>query len=116
MLRKRIIFSLIYCDGYFSQSRNFRLQRVGDLIWLNKNYNFRSIASSIDELIVLNASREQKNIKEFSSIINKLVNEVFIPIASGGEIKNIEDAELLLKNGSEKIGKAGMSAKALISI
>ena len=103
MLRKRIIFSLIYCDGYFSQSRNFRLQRVGDLIWLNKNYNFRNIASSIDELIVLNASREQKNIKEFSSIINKLVNEVFIPIASGGGIKNIEDAELLFKNGSDKI-------------
>ena len=103
MLRKRIIFSLIYCDGYFSQSRNFRLQRVGDLIWLNKNYNFRNIASSIDELIVLNASREHKNIKEFSSIVNKLVNEVFIPIASGGGIKNIEDAELLFKNGSDKI-------------
>ena len=28
MLRKRIIFALIYSDGFFMQSRNFRLQKV----------------------------------------------------------------------------------------
>ena len=34
MLRKRIIFSLIYADGFFNQSRNFRLQKVGNEKWL----------------------------------------------------------------------------------
>ena len=64
MLRKRIIFSLIYSDGYFMQSRNFRLQKVGNLNWLEKNYKFQSISFSIDELIILNASKSNKSIIE----------------------------------------------------
>ena len=42
MLRKRIIFTLIYSDGFFMQSRNFRLQKVGNLTWLEKNYKFQN--------------------------------------------------------------------------
>ena len=61
MLRKRIIFTLIYDDGYFCQSRNFRLQRVGNIHWLEKNYQFQKIAFSLDELVILNASRKEKN-------------------------------------------------------
>jgi cyclase len=103
MLRKRIIFTLIYHDGYFMQSRNFRLQKVGDLNWLEKNYKFHSIAFSLDELIVLNASRNNKNIHQFSSMISKLVSNVFIPIAAGGGIRTIEDAELLFNSGADKL-------------
>ena len=43
MLRKRIIFTLIYSDGYFNQSRNFRLQKVGDINWLENNYKFNRL-------------------------------------------------------------------------
>ena len=103
MLRKRIIFSLIYCDGYFMQSRNFRLQKVGNLNWLEKNYRFHSIAFSLDELIILNASKIDKNIFEFAKMVSNLVNHVFIPIAAGGGIRTIEDAELLFKSGSDKL-------------
>jgi cyclase len=103
MLRKRIIFSLIYDSGFFMQSRNFRLQKVGDLNWLEKNYNFQAIASSLDEIIVLNASKGVKNIKEFSTTISNLVKGVFVPIAAGGGIKTIEDAELLFNSGADKI-------------
>jgi cyclase len=85
------------------QSRNFRLQKVGDLNWLEKNYKFQSIAFSLDELIVLNASRNNKNIHQFSSMISKLVSNVFIPIASGGGIKRMEDAELLFSSGADKL-------------
>jgi cyclase len=103
MLRKRIIFTLIYSDGSFMQSRNFRLQKVGNLHWLEKNYRFREIAFALDELIVLNATKGEKNIIEFASTISKLVNDVFIPIAAGGGIQTMEDAELLFKNGADKI-------------
>uniref|UniRef100_UPI004048B241 HisA/HisF-related TIM barrel protein n=1 Tax=Algoriphagus sp. TaxID=1872435 RepID=UPI004048B241 len=103
MLRKRLIFSLIYNDGYFMQSRNFRLQKVGDLNWLEKNYKFRSIASSLDELVVLDASRSNKDIYQFASVITKLVSNVFIPIAAGGGISKIEDAELLFSSGADKL-------------
>lgn len=103
MLRKRIIFSLIYNDGFFTQSRNFRLQKVGDLKWLEKNYGFQKIAFSLDELIVVNASRTNKLIAEFASMIRLLVNDVFIPICAGGGIRTMDDAELLFKNGADKI-------------
>jgi len=103
MLRKRIIFTLIYSQGFFMQSRNFRLQRVGNLKWLENNYKFQNIAFSLDELIVLNATRDQKDIEEFALTVNKLVNDVFIPIAAGGGIRSLADAELLFNSGADKI-------------
>ena len=87
MLRKRIIFTLVYENGFFNQSRNFRLQKVGNISWLEKNYKFKDIAFSLDELIVLNASKDKKNIQEFGKILSELVNDVFIPIAAGGGIR-----------------------------
>jgi len=103
MLRKRVIFTLIYADGYFHQSRNFRLQRVGNLQWLEKNYKFQNIAGAIDELIVLNASKSNKDIIQFSEAVSKLVANVFIPIAAGGGIRTLQDAEKLFQNGADKI-------------
>jgi cyclase len=103
MLRKRIIFALIYSDGNFMQSRNFRLQKVGNLHWLEKNYKFQNIAFALDELIVLNASKGEKRMLEFADTISKLVNDVFIPIAAGGGIRTVEDADLLFKSGADKI-------------
>ncbi len=103
MLRKRIIFTLIYSDGNFMQSRNFRLQKVGDLHWLEKNYKFQNIAFALDELVVLNASKGEKNMQKFASAIGNLVNNVFIPIAAGGGIRTLEDVDLLFKSGADKI-------------
>jgi len=103
MLRKRIIFTLIYADGFFHQSRNFRLQKVGDINWLEKNYKLKDIAFSLDELVVLNASKKDKNINEFSKILSRLVDDVFIPVAAGGGIRCIEDAKTLFDSGADKI-------------
>ena len=103
MLRKRIIFTLVYENGFFNQSRNFRLQKVGNISWLEKNYKFKDIAFSLDELIVLNASKDKKNIQEFGKILSELVNDVFIPIAAGGGIRTVEDAKFLFENGADKL-------------
>ena len=53
MVKKRLIFVLHYCDGSFMLSRNFRLQKVGDIRWIEQNYNFAVTAKHIDELMVL---------------------------------------------------------------
>jgi cyclase len=103
MLRKRLIFTLIYNDGFFNQSRNFRLQKVGNIEWLEKNYGFKDLSFSLDELMVLNASRENKDILGFSNILSRLVEDVFIPICAGGGIQCMEDAEVLFENGADKI-------------
>jgi len=103
MLRKRLIFTLIYSDGYFMQSRNFRLQRVGDIHWLEQNYQFQEIAFSLDELIILNASRQCKDILAFADTVSTLSQNVFIPVAAGGGIRTLEEAEILFHHGADKI-------------
>lgn len=103
MLRNRLIFGLIYNNGAFMQSRNFRLQRVGDINWLEKNYKFQKISFSLDELVVVDASKEKKDIEKFSNVVSRLVEDVFIPVAAGGGIRKIEDAELLFKSGADKV-------------
>ena len=51
MLKKRIVFALLWDAGFFCQSRNFRLQRVGDYQWLTRQYRFDLVARAIDELV-----------------------------------------------------------------
>ena len=64
MLRKRLIFVLIYSEGFFCQSRNFRLQKVGKVDFLIDNYKFSEVSKYIDELIILDAS-STKDIARF---------------------------------------------------
>jgi len=84
-------------------SRNFRLQKVGDLSWLNTNYNFSRISFSIDELIVLDVSRAERNSLEFCHALQTLTKGCFVPIAAGGGVRSIEDARKLLRSGADKI-------------
>lgn len=65
-------------------SRNFRLQKVGDINWLQKNYNFANVAYFIDELVVLDVSRGERNLAAFCEILKTLSEGCFAPIAAGG--------------------------------
>ena len=65
MLKKRLIFTLLLDNDNFVLSRNFTLQAVGDYNWFIKNYNLEYLKYSIDELIILNVSREKKKYKFF---------------------------------------------------
>jgi len=103
MLRKRIIFTLIYENGFFNQSRNFRLQKVGDINWLERNYKFKELSFSLDEIMVLDATKENKNISEFSKTLERIVDDVFIPVSAGGGIRSIKDAEVLFNSGADKV-------------
>lgn len=84
-------------------SRNFRLQKVGTIEWLQKNYNFSQIAFYIDELIVLDVSRSKRDIECFSGVLKTLAKGCFAPIAAGGGVRKLDDARLLLRSGADKI-------------
>lgn len=103
MLKKRLIFTLLYQNGQFMLSRNFRLQKVGNLKWLQMNYNFSQISYSIDELIVLDVSRGQKQPEEFCAALKQLSEGCFVPIAAGGGVRTIEAARNLLRSGADKV-------------
>lgn len=103
MLRKRLVFTLLVEDGRFMLSRNFSLQKVGDLAWLRAHYAFESIAFSIDELVILNVDRGRKDLASCVRVIEQLGETCFMPITAGGGIRSVDDARLLLNSGADKI-------------
>jgi len=103
MPKKRIIFTLLYNEGMFSLSRNFRLQKVGNIHWIIKNYDFSNISFCIDELLILNVSRSQGYSNKFLEDIELLSKEIFIPIAIGGGVRTIEDARKIFASGADKV-------------
>ena len=103
MLKKRIIFTLLYNDGFFVQSRNFNLQNVGNADWLNRNYNFQQISKFIDELIIIDISRKKKNTNIFLKDVIKISNNCFIPLTIGGGITNLDIAKKYFSFGADKI-------------
>ena len=84
-------------------SRNFRLQRVGNVEWLQRNYNFAHIAFFIDELIVLDVTRGQRHPDTFCETLKSLTASCFVPIAAGGGVRSVGQARQLLRSGADKI-------------
>ena len=84
-------------------SRNFRLQRAGDVRWLLKNYHFETVASCIDELIILDVSRKGYDRDKFLATVSEVVEGCFIPVALGGGIRDFETAAAFVESGADKI-------------
>ena len=102
MLQKRIIFSLLYKDGQYVQSRNFVTNSIGDTDWIIKNYNFENISKYIDELIILDIS-ENKNMDNFLKSVEKITKKTFVPLSLGGGLRSFSGAKFFLKNICDKV-------------
>ena len=102
MLQKRIIFSLLYKDGQYVQSRNFVTNNIGDTDWIVKNYNFENISKYIDELIILDIS-EKKNQDNFLKSVEKITKKTFVPLSIGGGLESFSKAKFFLNNICDKI-------------
>jgi cyclase len=103
MLTKRLIFSLLYDNGSFMLSRNFRLQKIGDLNWLEDNYGFSNVGYQIDELVVIDVTRHNRDSAKFCMALKQLTRDCFAPITAGGGIKTLEHARELLRSGADKV-------------
>jgi len=105
MFYKRIIFALLFFEGNFYLSRNFKLQKVGDIDWVKKNYDFGKTCNSLDELIILNIRKNLKfnEKRNFFNIIKKIKKEFFLPLTLGGGIRNFEDAKEMFEEGADKV-------------
>lgn len=103
LAKPRLIFTLLWENGRFVLSRNFRLQNVGDHKWLETNYRFNCAARYIDELIVLNVSRERSQKVLFADELRRLTRSIYTPVSAGGWINNPDDVALLLNNGADRI-------------
>jgi imidazole glycerol-phosphate synthase subunit HisF len=100
---KRIIFTLLHADGAYMLSRNFRLQRVGDIDWVLTNYRIREVSLGIDELMILDVSRDATDRDRFRREVRMLVEECFVPVTVGGCITSLEEAARLFDVGADKV-------------
>ncbi len=100
---KRIIFVLLHSDGHFMLSRNFRLQRVGDIDWVLRNYEIRRVSQGIDELMILDVSTTGADRCRFHRDVKRLVEECFIPVTVGGRLQSLDEIAVCFSIGADKV-------------
>lgn len=103
MLKKRIIFSLLWHKNSFMLSRNFHLQSVGSVDWLAQHYNFSNIAFAIDELVILDVARADSDPTAFCDVVKAVTRDCFVPVTAGGNIRDPERARQVLRSGADKV-------------
>lgn len=100
MLTKRIIPCLDVKDGRTVKGVNFvNLIDAGDPVELAKKY----ADQNADELVFLDISATEQKRKTLADLVQKVAQSIDIPFTVGGGISSIEDVEVLLKNGADKV-------------
>ena len=100
MLAKRIIPCLDVKDGKTVKGINFvGLQNVGDPVELGAYY----AAPGADELVFLDITATHEKRKTLVDLVQRVAENINIPFTVGGGISSIEDVELLLQKGADKI-------------
>jgi cyclase len=100
---KRLIFVLLHCDGHYMLSRNFGLQRVGDIGWVLRNYEIRRVSLGIDELMILDVSPQGSDRSVFHRDVERLVAECFVPVTVGGRLRSLTDVATCFAVGADKV-------------
>ena len=100
MLTKRIIPCLDVDNGRVVKGTNFvNIKDAGDPVSLAKKYN----EQGADELIFLDITASVEKRKTMVELVKKVAKELFIPFSVGGGISTIEDIQVLLKAGADKV-------------
>jgi len=100
MIKKRLVVSLLYADGFIVQSRNFRHTNiVGDIRISIEFFN----VWEADEIVILNVSRNRNSFDTFVKHIKEVSKISFLPLSIGGWIDSKEKAESLFNNGADKV-------------
>ena len=100
MLTKRIIPCLDIKNGRTVKGVNFvNLIDAGNPIELAAKY----ASEGADELVFLDISATEERRKTLINLVRDVAREINIPFTVGGGISSIQDVEILLKNGADKI-------------
>ena len=100
MLTKRIIPCLDIKNGRTVKGVNFiDLKDAGDPVELAKKY----AATGADELVFLDISATEERRATLVDLVRKVAATINIPFTVGGGISSVEDVDVLLRNGADKI-------------
>ncbi|MEM0516793.1 imidazole glycerol phosphate synthase subunit HisF [Aequorivita sp. MCCC 1A16923] len=100
MLTKRIIPCLDIKNGRTVKGVNFLdLRDAGDPVELAKFYS----ENGADELVFLDISATEERRKTLADLVLRVAETINIPFTVGGGISSVEDMEILLNNGADKV-------------
>lgn len=100
MLKKRIIPCLDIKDGRVVKGVQFlALKDAGNPVALASFYS----KNGADELVFLDISATLEGRKTLVDLVTRLSKEINIPFTVGGGIQSVEDAQLLLQSGADKV-------------
>lgn len=100
MLKKRIIPCLDIKDGNTVKGIRFEnLVMAGNPVQLAKKY----VEDGADELVFLDITATIEGRKTLVKLVEQLSFEINIPFTIGGGISSVNDVEVLLKAGADKI-------------
>lgn len=100
MLAKRIIPCLDVHAGRVVKGINFvNLQDAGDPVELAAYYD----KQGADELVFLDITASHEGRNTMIEVVRNTAEEVFIPFAVGGGIRNLDDIRAILKAGADKV-------------
>lgn len=108
MLTKRIIPCLDIKDGRTVKGVNFvGLRDAGDPVQLAEQY----ARIGADELVFLDISATEEKRATLAQLVLRVAEKVNIPFTVGGGIRSVEDVDILLKNGADKISVNSSAVK-----
>ncbi len=100
MLSKRLIACLDVRNGCVVKGIQFEgLQNAGDPAALARRYN----VEGIDELVILDVTATLESRRALADTIRAVSRELFIPLAVGGGIRSLDDAEAAIEAGADKV-------------
>ena len=100
MLAKRVIPCLDIKDSRTVKGVNFvDLVDAGDPVELARYYS----ENGADELVFLDITATKEGRRAFAKLADDISRNINIPFTVGGGIKTIEDVDILLKSGADKV-------------
>ena len=100
MLAKRIIPCLDIKDSRTVKGVNFvDLIDAGDPVELARYYS----ENGADELVFLDITATKEDRRTFAKLADEISENINIPFTVGGGIKTVEDVDILLKSGADKV-------------
>ncbi|SHJ01900.1 cyclase [Arenibacter nanhaiticus] len=100
MLTKRIIPCLDIKNGRTVKGINFvDLRDAGDPVELAEIY----AQTGADELVFLDISATEEGRRTMADMVLRVAEKVNIPFTVGGGISSVEDVDILLHNGADKV-------------
>lgn len=100
-LAKRIIPCLDVDNGRVVKGVQFvDIRDAGDPVEIAKRYN----AEGADELTFLDITASSDDRATMVDVVERVADEVFIPLTVGGGIRKVDDVRTMLNAGADKVG------------